>query len=206
METSPEIAMYEVILDVDRMQEDVAAIRLGLMVAAQQQAFVTGVHIVHQLPAVTAIPDALAMLEAEEESARCRDAWWSELCRRAGVEGAWEVLRGLYVPVLAARSRMANLLVSSTPGTNSDSPIGWDNVTRTLFAGGVPVLLVPDAFEVSSPPRRVLVAWNGSGESTEAIRAALQLAGEETPWVGERGGVDLTVEAVAAGSPGGTPL
>jgi hypothetical protein len=53
---------------------------------------------------------------------------------------------------------------------------------------------------------------NGPGGSDElrelhaTVRAALQLAGEEAPWVGERGGAELTVAAVAASSPTGTPL
>lgn len=53
---------------------------------------------------------------------------------------------------------------------------------------------------------------NGPGGSDElrelhaTVRAALQLAGEEAPWVGERGGAELTVAAVAARAPTGTPL
>jgi len=166
--------MYEMIVNVDRMQEDTCAIQLGLAVARQQQAFVAGVHIVQQVPSVTAIPDALAILETEEQSARECAPWWNGLCRQAEVEGAWEVFRGRYVPVLATRSRMADLLVCSAPARR-DVPAGWDSITRTLFAGGAPMLLVPDAWRIRGAPDRVLVAWNGSGESTEAIRAALPL-------------------------------
>lgn len=166
--------MYEMIINVDQMRGDVPAIQLGLAVAQQQQAFVAGVHIAGQIPSVTAIPDALAILEAEEESSRQRAPWWGELAQRSNVQGTWEVYRGMYVPVLATRSRMADLLVCSTPDRH-DAPIGWDNVTRTLFAGSAPMLLVPQVYEVCGPPELVLVAWNGSGESTEAIRAALPL-------------------------------
>lgn len=166
--------MYEMIINVGQIREDTATVQLGLAVAQQQQAFVVGIHIIPQIPSVTAIPDALAVLEAEEQTARDCGPWWSELCRRWKVEGRWEVFRGPYVPVLAARSRMADLLVCNAPG-RQDLPIGWDNITRTLFAGGAPVLLVPETYEVRSAPERVLVAWNGSGESTEAIRAAMPL-------------------------------
>ena len=167
--------MYEMMINVDRMEDDVPALRLGLALAAQHHAFVSGIHIVQQIPSVTAIPDALAILEAEEESARRRAPWWQELCRRAKVEGTWEVFRGLYVPVLAACSRMADLMVCPMQHDLLDVPIGWDNMTRTLFAGGVPMLLVPESYDVQGTPERVLIAWNGSGESTEAIRAALPL-------------------------------
>jgi nucleotide-binding universal stress UspA family protein len=166
--------MYEMIINVDQMREDVPAITLGLAVARQQQAFAAGVHVVAQIPSVTAIPDALAILEEEEESARRRGPWWDGLAQRSAVKSSWEVYRGMYVPVLATRSRMADLLVCSAPDRH-DVPIGWDNVTRTLFAGSAPMLLVPQVYEVCGPPALVLVAWNGSGESTEAIRAALPL-------------------------------
>jgi len=166
--------MYEMIIDVDQMREDVPAIQLALAVARQQQAFVAGVHIVAQIPSLTAIPDSLAILEAEEESSRQRAPWWTGLVQKSDLKGTWEVYRGMYVPVLAMRSRMADLLVCSAPDPH-DVPIGWDNVTRTLFAGSAPMLLVPQVYEVCGPPALVLVAWNGSGESTAAIRAALPL-------------------------------
>jgi nucleotide-binding universal stress UspA family protein len=166
--------MYEMLINVGQMREDTTAIQLGFAIAQQQQAFVAGIHIVPQIPSVTAIPDALAILEAEEQAARDCAPWWTELRQRWNVEGSWEVFRGLYVPVLATRSRMADLLVCSAPGRH-DLPIGWDNITRTLFAGGAPMLLVPETHEARNAPERVLVAWNGSGESTEAIHAALPL-------------------------------
>lgn len=167
--------MYELMINVTEMQDDAAVIRLGLAIARQQQAFVTGLHIVAEHPTVAAIPEAIALMEAEEASAWERDAWWKELCRRAGVEGAWEVLRGLYVPLLAARSRMADLLVDSLPNSHPTMPVGLDDVTRTLFAGGAPMLLVPASCELADAPQRVLLAWNGSGEALRAIRAALPL-------------------------------
>ena len=49
----------------------------------------------------------------------------------------------------------------------------------------------------------------GSDELSQlhtAVRLALQLSGDESPWVGERGGAELTVTAVAPGAPTGTPL
>ena len=39
-----------------------------------------------------------------------------------------------------------------------------------------------------------------------SLRVALQLPGEEAVWTGERAGAELSVEAVAPGSPTGTPL
>ncbi|WP_138757576.1 DNA methyltransferase [Modestobacter altitudinis] len=39
-----------------------------------------------------------------------------------------------------------------------------------------------------------------------AVRAALQLPGDETSWTGDRGAAELTVDAIALGSPASTPL
>ncbi|MCU1614231.1 MAG: putative type restriction enzyme methylase subunit [Frankiales bacterium] len=47
---------------------------------------------------------------------------------------------------------------------------------------------------------------DGLRELHAAVRAALQLPGEEGEWVGERGGAELVVPAVAPGAPDGTPL
>ena len=55
-------------------------------------------------------------------------------------------------------------------------------------------------------------AATGRGDQDElrelhaALRAALQLPGEEAIWVGERGGAELSVPAVTPGAPAGTPL
>jgi nucleotide-binding universal stress UspA family protein len=167
--------MYELMINVNEMQDDAAVIRFGLAIARPLHAFVTGLHIVAEHPSVAAIPEAIALMEAEEASAWERDAWWKDLCHRAGVEGAWDVLRGLYVPLLSARSGMADLLVDSLPGGHQGMPVGLDDVTRTLFAGGAPMLLVPPACTLTEAPQRVLLAWNGSAEALQAIRAALPL-------------------------------
>lgn len=47
---------------------------------------------------------------------------------------------------------------------------------------------------------------DGLRELHAAVRSALQLPGEEAVWVGERGGAELAVPAVAPGAPDGTPL
>jgi hypothetical protein len=47
---------------------------------------------------------------------------------------------------------------------------------------------------------------DGLRELHSAVRAALQFPGEEAMWVGERGGAELVVSAVASGAPDGTPL
>lgn len=44
-----------------------------------------------------------------------------------------------------------------------------------LFESGRPVLLAPQGAEFSAPPKRALVAWNGSREAARAVREARPL-------------------------------
>ncbi len=166
--------MLELIVNVDEPGQESATVRLGLAIAHAQQAFVTGLHIVATFPSIMALPEAWAALGREEQSARAHGEWWTERCRRAGVPGEWEVVRGLYVPAMARRSRMADLVISTSPTGTADLPLGFDQTTRALFAGASPMLLVPAAWE-GGAPERVLVAWNDSAEATDAVRAALPL-------------------------------
>lgn len=167
--------MPDLIINVDRMVDDLPAICVGMAIAKRQQAFVTGLHVVAVYSSVMAMPDALALQDEEEKAALARSTWWQTLCQHAGVSGSWEVMRGLYVPILAKRSRIADLLVAQLPTDTPNSPIGFDEITRTLFSHASPMLLVPDTWEGAAQPERVLIAWNGSAEATSAIKAALPL-------------------------------
>ncbi|MDE2156309.1 MAG: universal stress protein [Xanthomonadaceae bacterium] len=167
--------MLDLIVNVDRMNDDLPAIRVGMAIAKKQAAFITGLHVVAVYPPIMVMPEAIAQLDTEERQARARSTWWHALCQRHDVKGAWEVVRGTYVPVLAKRSRLADFIITSLPVQAPDSPIGFDNITRTLFADAAPMLLVPDTWQGSTQPERVLIAWNGSGEAADAIKAALPL-------------------------------
>lgn len=167
--------MLDLLINVDRMQDESPAVRLGLAIASSQGAFVTGLHVVTVYPPVMAVADVIELVDDEEREARSRDVWWRGLCDRHGVSGAWEVIRGIYVPVLAKRSRLTDFVVTELPVDAPDAPIGFDNITRTLFADASPMLLVPDRWKGATAPQRILIAWNGSGEAAEAIKAALPL-------------------------------
>ncbi len=167
--------MLEILINVDRMIDGCPAICTGLSIAGKHSAFVTGLHIVAAYSSVMAMPEALALQEEEESCACARNAWWKALCKQFGVEGAWEVTRGVYVPTLAKRSRLADVTVARIPVTAPDSPIGFDNVTRTLFSDASAMLLVPDSWQGKAIPENILVAWNGSAEAARSIKAALPL-------------------------------
>ncbi|MET0330333.1 MAG: universal stress protein, partial [Dyella sp.] len=102
-----------------------------------------------------------------------------------------EVIRGPYVSVLAKRSQLTDLLVCALPVSAPEAPAGFDLLTRVMFDDAAPMLLLPDAWTGSLSPKRVLIAWNGSGEAARAVRAALPLLRRATDVVvldGERPG------------------
>ena len=167
--------MLDLIINADQLRDDAPVVRLGLSIAARNAAFVTGVQIVASYPPIMMSPAAAGLIESHEREARARSIWWHELCDRRDLRGEWEVLCGDPVMVLAKRSRLADFIVSALPVDAPDAPIGFDNITRTLFADASPMLLVPDSWAGSASPDSILIAWNGSGEAADAIRAALPL-------------------------------
>lgn len=189
--------MLDLIINLDRLEEDTPAGMVGLATARRLGAFATGIHVVAVYPPVMAMPEALAMLDTEERSAQTFAAQWGALCSQHGVQGEWEVIRGAYVPILAKRSRLAQFIVTELPVRNPDAPIGFDNITRTLFDDASPMLLVPETWRGHTSPDRVLVAWNGSGEAAGAVKAALPLL--------KRAGKVLVLDGERTGLPGLSP-
>lgn len=165
--------MFDILVNIDEMRDDAMAVQMGLALAARHGAFATGLRIVDAYALAISIPGGVAVLDAEEREAKAQDAWWLELCRRHGVAGAWEVIRGIYVPVLARRSCMADLTISSAPAGADDFMVGMDGITRVLLGGASPMLLVPPAWKGSRSLGRILVAWNSTVGSMRALRAAL---------------------------------
>ena len=164
----------------------------ALALAQRQQAFATGLQVVAVHPSLMVVPDAISLLAAEEEHALKRRDWWLRLCRNAGIGGEWEVIRGIPTPALAKRSRLADFMIGELRVSDPDAPIGFDDVTRALFAHAAPMLLVPDTYRDVLHADRIVIAWNGSGEAARAVKAALPLLTQASAVQvldGERGGL-----------------
>lgn len=147
----------------------------ALALAKRQQAFATGLQVVALYPSRMAVRDAISWLATEEQDALARRDWWLSLCRNAGINGEWEVIRGISPQALAKRSRLANFMIGELPASDPDAPIGFDDVTRALFARAAPMLLVPDTWRDGLHSDRIVIAWNGSSEAAQAVKAALPL-------------------------------
>ena len=165
--------MFEVLINTEEMRDDNPVVRTGLALAGRHHAYAIGLNIIEVLPATMAIADVMAVLATQEYEARRRDAWWMKQCDEHGIKGAWEVIRGVYVPVLTRRSCMADITVSRLPNHEAGYPAGMDYVTRVLLSAASPMLLVPSTWDGTFRQERVLVAWNSTQESMRALRAAV---------------------------------
>lgn len=165
--------MFELLVNVENMRDDDPAVQAGMALASRHGAFLTGLNIVEAFPSTMVMPDVAAVLQLQEEEAKARHAWWTEKCRANGVAGAWEVIRGMYVPVLARRSCMADLTVSRLPDDDNMLPGGMDYITRALFSSASPMLLVPSSYQEPFRLERILVGWNSTQQSMRALRASL---------------------------------
>lgn len=165
--------MFEVLVNTEEMRDDNPVVQTGLALASRLNAYAAGLNIVEVFPSTMAMSEVMIVLDAEEKEARQCDTWWMNKCRDHGVQGGWEVIRGVYVPVLARRSCMADITVSRLPSRDTGYPTGMDYVTRVLLTAASPMLLVPPKWDGAFRQERVLVAWNSSQESMRALRAAL---------------------------------
>lgn len=77
--------------------------------------------------------------------------------------------------LVGMRARFSDLTVQARP-YGQDAPGDAEAVIEAaMFEGGCPVLVVPEAGAVDTPPRRILIAWNQSVEALTAVRRALPL-------------------------------
>lgn len=171
--------MQEILVHVRQADEQAAGVRIALDLAERFGARLTGLYVVPMVPAAFVAPEAVAIqgqfMARELDEARGRADWWREACARRGIDGEWLALEGDPVDVIAHCASLADLVVMERPQSDPSAPVGFGTVTRSLFAGASPMLVVPDVCQVRTPGRRMTIAWNGSREAARAVRAALPL-------------------------------
>ncbi len=167
--------MLDIIVNVDQTTTHSPWLGGALTLAHRLEAFLTGLHMVAVYPSMMAVPDVISLLAAEEKDALNRRDWWLDLCRKAGIRGEWEVIRGIRTAALAKRSRLADFVIGELRVSDPDAPAGFDEVTRALFAHAAPMLLVPDICHDGLRTDRIVIAWNGSAEVAQAVKVALPL-------------------------------
>jgi len=122
------------------------------------------------------LPDASvisALYAAASGESAALEALFSEKLRLAGTASSWRVARGGSASAsqgVVESCRMADLIVASQPAAGRVGEL--DDV---LFESGRPVLFIPWIARAAKPFNRILIAWDGSRESTRAIFDALPL-------------------------------
>lgn len=95
---------------------------------------------------------------------------------KEGVAWDWHCHAASAARVLVSHSWLSDLIVVSGPPTNWAARLGMPPIAAEVVTRApVPTLVVPDeaqGFAVDGP---AVVAWNGSPESCQAVRAALPL-------------------------------
>ncbi len=94
---------------------------------------------------------------------------------RSSVEAAVTQL-GALTDIVAQRARFADLVVLPKPYGGGQGTEAEAVVEAALFEGHAPVLVLPaTGAGNAAAPRRIVVAWNQSGEAMAAIRKALPI-------------------------------
>lgn len=116
---------------------------------------------------------ARASEEAETIEAHARELL-NKTDLRWGVDGGVAQIAGLERKV-ARRVRFSDLAVLPRPygeGRGADLEAITESV---LFQAHVPALILPEASEIATEPKRIILAWNESTEALNAARAALPM-------------------------------
>lgn len=165
--------MLECLVDIDPERDDTALLRFAFALARQHGARLTGLQVVMLSPtAMLAMPDAMLVLDEQEQAALGRRDWWRELCRGHGVEGSWEAYRGFHEAVLSRRASLADLVIGRLEREAARITSGYNLFGHVLSTDAAPMLLVPDRWPGKDGVRKVAIAWNGSTEAARAVRAA----------------------------------
>ncbi len=182
-----------------------AALRAAMMVARGFSGHIDVLHVradpETMVPVVgEAMTGAMVeqMMEAMTRSVAARAAKAREVFDKvvaaSGLSTAWHEVTGREPDVLTSRGRVADLIVMNRPNGENEGPMAA-TLDAALFDTGRPVLVVP-AKAPESLGERIVVAWNGSAQSSRVVGAALPLlarAKEVTILTGD--GADVKVPA-----------
>lgn len=112
--------------------------------------------------------DAVAKLRAESDGLETR---LSARLTSEGVRWDWRAIDGPVGPAFADPRQLADLIVLSVGETGFDrAPVG-----EILVSSETPVLVTPQTLTSFDPFGPAVVAWNGSREAANALRAAVPL-------------------------------
>lgn len=114
-----------------------------------------------------------AKADAEEIEAKVREVLGREDIRW-GVDSAVAQIGGLG-SIVALHARFSDLVVLAQPYGEGQGQEDEAVVESALFDGQVPVMVLPKGGLGDTLAKRIVIAWNQSSESLEAVRKALPM-------------------------------
>jgi nucleotide-binding universal stress UspA family protein len=171
------MSTIDLLLHLDHLDLAIAAPRAALALAQRLGARLDALYVA-DLPATAfslpeAVPVQLEETQRRVAEAQAHEGVWRQTLEAHGLTGAWRVSQGDTVQTVSQAASGYDFVVMERSQQRSDAPVGFGTVSRSVFASGRPVLVVPDTAPVASVGARVLVAWNGSRESALALAAAV---------------------------------
>lgn len=155
------------------------ALRAALALSRRIDVRLHGLYVAPIPPAAFTSPETVAVLVHESDrhfrEAGIADAWWRTQLDAAGARGDWLVAQSDALDAIAYAARWNDLIVIERPQQQPDAPLGWGLVSRSAFAAGAPLLVIPESAEVGELGRRIVVLWNGSREAIRAVHGALPI-------------------------------
>jgi nucleotide-binding universal stress UspA family protein len=155
------------------------ALQVAVTLAQRLHADLDGVQIVPLPPAAFAVPEAMPLqMDTQHKqyaAAREREGWYHQQLQAAKLRGRWHAAQGDTANVLCHMAAAYDLLVLARTDEQRDAPLGYGSISHSVFDARCPVLILPQDMQAGCGGKRILVAWNGSRESTLALRGALPL-------------------------------
>jgi nucleotide-binding universal stress UspA family protein len=169
----------DVLVHLRQYSGDPPALRAALALHRRLEARLHGLYVAPIPPAAFTSPETVAVLVHESDrhyrEASVADGWWRQQLDAAGARGDWLVAQADALDAIAYAARWNDLIIIERPQQQPDAPLGWGLVSRSAFAAGVPLLVVPESCAVTELGRCVTVLWNGSRESIRALHGALPI-------------------------------
>lgn len=152
---------------------DLARAYGGHITCAQITPYKEGYIVGDPFGGVYAIPELIEEINKQKQASRDR---LEARLRDEGICWHWIEIDGDPAQALVDYSRLADIIVITEPGTNGAfSRQALALAGETVTHARTPVLAVPKKSRSFNCLGRALIAWNGSAESCNALRAALPM-------------------------------
>lgn len=177
------MTVRNILVQVDRDESNTARVAFAVNLAERYGAHLIGLYIYVVLPLAYPYAEGTfnrKMLQRYEEAhrehaAQLRDEF-ERRAGRAGLSHEWRTEEERGRGTLATHARYADFVVVGQAARGpTESRRSYNLAEEVLMTSGSPTIVVPYTGTVGKAVNRVLIAWNGSRESSRAVRDALPI-------------------------------